>query len=76
MFTVFFAALKADRPFAPAFPADVLAEDETDDPTSSSSVGADPPPLPRSVLRSSFGVFSWSFFRRLTEKQNDNFYRL
>jgi hypothetical protein len=63
--------LNADRPFAPELAIEFLLEDETEDPASSSSVGADPPPLPRSA-RSSFGVFSCNFFRRLTGSTNKN----
>ena len=62
--TDLFEALFADRPFAAAFPAGFFPDNETDDELgSSSSVGADPFP------RSSFGVFSCNFFRRLTKKQ-------
>ena len=66
-FTAFLAELNAERPLVDAtLPDDDFDEVDfsTEDPTSSSSVGADPPPRSE---RSSFQDFSISFFRRLTE---------
>ena len=64
--TAFLAELNAERPLVDAtLPDDDFDDFSTDDPTSSSSVGADPPPRSE---RSSFQDFSINFFRRLTEK--------